>query len=355
MLFKQDKVDDAIEEFRAALRIRPDHVDARANLGSGLASKGLADEAIAELREALRLKPEGVDIHYNLGNALATQGKVDEAIAEYREALRLQPNRFDIHYNLGEALGKQGKLEEAITEYRETLRLKPECAEAHCNLGQIILAQHRPIEGLAELKRGHELGSRNPSWRYPSAQWVREAERLVGLDRKLPGFLGGHDKPADASDSFALAQICYGKKLHGASARFWAGAFLAQPSLADDMVAQNRYNAACAASLAGSGEGKDEPPLDDAKKTHWRNQALDWLNADLAAWSKILSTGPPQAKQVISQTLQHWKADTDLAGLRDAAALAKLPGEEQKACRALWVEVDALLAKAQNSHPKSGR
>jgi hypothetical protein len=33
--------------------------------------------------------------------------------------------------------------------------------------------------------------------------------------------------------------------------------------------------------------------------------------------------------------------------LRDDAALAKLPADEQNDCRALWTEVDALLAKAR--------
>ena len=50
----------------------------------------------------------------------------------------------------------------------------------------------------------------------------------------------------------------------------------------------------------------------------------------------------------ISKTLQLWKADTDLAGLRVESALSKLPDDEQKACRALWAEVDALLAKSGN-------
>ena len=181
---------------------------------------------------------------------------------------------------------------------------------------------------------GHELGSKNPNWKYPSARWVREAERKVELDRKLSAILGGREKkPSEANESLTLAQMCYDKKLHAASARFWAEAFEARMNLADDMNVQNRYNAACAAALAGSGEGKDEPPLDDAKKAHWRKQSVEWLNADLAAWSKILASGPPQAKPFIVKTLQHWKADTDLAGVRDAAALAKLSGDEQKACR----------------------
>ena len=108
---------------------------------------------------------------------------------------------------------------------------------------------------------------------------------------------------------------------------------------------RHRYNAACAAALAGCGQGKDDPPLDEAAKARWRKQAIDWLKADLAAWSQVLESGPPQARSVHLLTLQHWKADPDLAGLRDQAALAKLPEDEQKACRALWAEVDALLAK----------
>jgi hypothetical protein len=49
----------------------------------------------------------------------------------------------------------------------------------------------------------------------------------------------------------------------------------------------------------------------------------------------------------LNQKLQHWKADTDLAGIRDESELNKLPEGEQTACRALWSEVEALLAKAR--------
>ena len=117
------------------------------------------------------------------------------------------------------------------------------------------------------------------------------------------------------------------------------------------MQVQNRYNAACAAALAASGEGKDNPPVDDAAKTRWRKKAMDWLKADVAAWSKILDTGPLQARQAIAQTLQHWKADTDLAGIRDPAALAKLPPDEQKALSTLWPEVDGALEKGTERCP----
>jgi eukaryotic-like serine/threonine-protein kinase len=345
-LLRLGKRDEALAEFREALRLKPDSFGAHNNLGGLLAEQGKSEEAIAEFREALRLKPDFVDVRYNLGGLLAEQGKLDEAIVELREATRLKPGDPEVHTGIGKLLERQEKPGDAIAEYRSAIRLKPDYAEARCNLGLLFLKQGRLDEALAELKRGHELGSNIPNWQYPSAQWVREADRMVELDRKLPMILSGHGKPSDAAESLVLAQMCHAKKLHGASARLWAEAFRAQPNLADDMKAQSRYNAACAAALAGSGQGKDDRPLDEVQKARWRKQAIVWLEADLAAWSKILESSSPQVRQVIIPTLQHWKADTDLAGLRSAAALAKLPEYQQKACRALWAEVDALLAKS---------
>ena len=143
--------------------------------------------------------------------------------------------------------------------------------------------------------------------------------------------------------------MCYDRQCHAAAARFWAEALEADPKLGDDRQARHRYNAACAAALAAAGQGKDDPPPDDAAKAKLRRQALDWLKAELAAWTKLLESGPPQARPAIVQTLSHWKQDTDLAGIRDAEALAKLPEDEQKAWRTLWADVDSLLKRAATS------
>jgi hypothetical protein len=176
---------------------------------------------------------------------------------------------------------------------------------------------------------------------------VRRARRLVELESRLPALLQDKDRPANADETLTLADLCSKKQLHAASARFWREAFQAQPALAEDLKAGHRYNAACAAALAGSGQGQDQPPLDDVAKARWRKQAVAWLQADLAAWSKLRASGPPQVRPALVTTLQHWKADPDLAGIREGPALAQLPADEQKACRALWAEVDALRAQAR--------
>ncbi len=166
------------------------------------------------------------------------------------------------------------------------------------------------------------------------------------MAERLPALLKGDERPKDNAERLALAQMCSDTKRHAAAARFWAEALDADPKLGDDRQAGHRYNAACAASLAAAGQGKDDPSPDEAARAKLRGQAMGWLKAELAAWTKILESGPPQARPFIAQTLNHWKQDTDLAGIRDAEALAKLPEAERKDWQALWAEVDALLKTA---------
>ena len=89
-----------------------------------------------------------------------------------------------------------------------------------------------------------------------------------------------------------------------------------------------------------------EKPLTDADRAKFRNQARTWLEAELATWTKLLASASREQRQTIAGTLKNWQQDTDLASVRGESALAKMPDDERKAWRALWADVDALLAKA---------
>jgi hypothetical protein len=101
------------------------------------------------------------------------------------------------------------------------------------------------------------------------------------------------------------------------------------------------------AALAGTGQGADAAKLDDQERTRLHRQALDWLRADLALRTKQLETGKPADRTTAPWAVGHWQKVTEVAGIRDAAALAKLPADEQKACTQLWADVAALLKKAE--------
>jgi serine/threonine-protein kinase len=195
------------------------------------------------------------------------------------------------------------------------------------------------------LKRGHELGAKRPDWLYPSAQWVRDAECLVALDRKLPALLRGEERPADLAEQLGLARLCALKKRHAAAARFYAEAFAAQPKLAADLQTQDRYNAACAAALAAAGQGADAKALPDKVTAMLRRQALRWLRDDLAAYGKL--AGRTMSLPLVRQRLVHWQKDADLAAVREQEALDRLPDDERQACRRLWADVADLLKKVE--------
>jgi tetratricopeptide (TPR) repeat protein len=350
-------LDEAIAECQEAIRLKKDCPEAHSNLGIALHDKGRLDEAIAEYQEAIRLKKDCPEAHNNLGIALDDKGQLDEAIAEYREALRLKKDFAVAHYNLGKVLAEMGRRDEAIGEYREAIRLQKDFAEAHCNLGDILKQKGQFREALEGVRRGHELGSRNPDWRYPSAEWVRQLERLVELDGRLPGILEGKTTPASPRDGIELAGICTLKQLNRAAARLYEGAFAADPKLLDDLSAAHRYNAACAAALAGCGQGKDADKLDGKERARLRHQALDWLRADLEAWRRLLDRGPDKDRPMIVEKMRQWLADTHFTGVRGAAALARLPEAERPAWQKLWDDVADTLARVQTRAPlekKSG-
>ena len=109
-------------------------------------------------------------------------------------------------------------------------------------------------------------------------------------------------------------------------------------------------SAASAAPTAGYGDTASTGPaakLDVKEWARWRQQALNWLRADLALWTRQLESATPRDRQTVAARLQDWQRDKDLAGIRDAAPLAKLPPGEREACTRLWAQVAALLKKAQ--------
>ena len=69
-----------------------------------------------------------------------------------------------------------------------------------------------------------------------------------------------------------------------------------------------RYNAACAATLAGTGRGRDAPPPEG--RAALRRQALEWLRADLTAYRRGFDPAWPRA--AVERVLDHWLTDPDL-------------------------------------------
>ncbi|BDC49855.1 hypothetical protein F183_A21710 [Bryobacterales bacterium F-183] len=82
---------------------------------------GRMEEAVREYRAFLKLKPQSIEANGNLGAALAAQGHFSDAITAYQSALKLAPSNPGITFNLALAYYKSGELPAAASEL-STLR-----------------------------------------------------------------------------------------------------------------------------------------------------------------------------------------------------------------------------------------
>jgi serine/threonine-protein kinase len=339
---------EAVDAFREATRLDKDYARAHSNLGGALYQLGMLDQAIASCREAIRLQPTLPGAHNMLGVVLLRKGSLDEAITSYREAIRLQADYPEAHYNLGLVLSEKGLLAEAIASYRQAIRFDPNYALAHCYLGQALRDQGRFAEALASLRHGHALGSRQTGWSQPSVEWVRQCERLIEVERRLPAILDGKARPVNATEQIEFAWICGARQLHAAAARLYAEAFAAGGEDGEKWKTQYRYSAARHAALAGCSQGKDADTLSDKDRARWRGQAHEWLRAEVVLQAKRLESGKPADRAEVRRKTQWWLADAQLACVRSAEAIARLPAEERPGWTKLWAEVEVLRKKAQD-------
>jgi tetratricopeptide (TPR) repeat protein len=168
------KLDEAVAQFKEAVKLNPEDEDAHYNLALAFARKENRDAAKKEYLEALRIYPDYAEAHNNLGNLLVSEGKFTEAVEHFQATLKISPENASAHNNLGNALARQGKVNEAIASFSEALRLKPDYIEARFNLGNAYLNRRRIDEAIFEFT---EILRRQPDFG-PARRGLAKAEQL---------------------------------------------------------------------------------------------------------------------------------------------------------------------------------
>jgi serine/threonine protein kinase/Flp pilus assembly protein TadD len=328
-------------------------------LGNALVENGDLPKAIAEFREAIRLgegdklrhyKHLGMDWsggnegtshpHRYLGMALVSKGDLQGAIAEFQEAIRIFPPlaSSDVGFNLCLALARKGDHAGAIAVARQAIQGRTNHRLEPITLLGTIVASARADETIRVLRQIREHAGGEPA----VVDWIDSAisltERIATLGPRLPRIAHSASR-----NDFSYADGCSDRRFFAASASLWSAAFAVDPTLVENLDEEYRYKAACAAAMAGCGQGKDDPPPDETSKATLRRQAIESLRAELAARIKRLEGSKPEERANLVRAVRRWKDNPNLAGVRDEANLKKFPEQEQKAWQALWADVAAML------------
>jgi tetratricopeptide (TPR) repeat protein len=393
----QGNLVEAIAEYRKAISLEPGDAMCHTNLGTALVQQGNLAEAIAEYRKAISHKPNYANAHNGCAWVLVlspkrARGDYDEGLVHARKAVELAPNAGANFSTLALAEYRSGHWAESLAASERSMELRkggdaydwfslalarwqkgdkgesriwfdkavawtkekdPKnaelrqfWAEAAALLGQQgpnLSGTGSPAAVATERREAVRLEPDSNKARNKEVSTTQTPDEATILSKRWPAVLKGDDRPRDSAERLAFAQMAYDRQYFATATRYWAEAFAADPKFGADRKAQHFFHASHAAILAAEGKGKDQPPPDDQAKVRLRAQALDWLKADLAAWSQVLASGSAQGRRGLGRALLQWKTETDFAVVRDPDALKKLPGEEQKPWRALWAGVDTLL------------
>lgn len=115
----------------------------------------------AEFRRALELAPNNVQARPSYAHFLSNMGRFDEAIAEIKKAREHDPLSLTANSLEGLFLFYAGRDDEAIARLQKTIEIEPKFWLAHINLAKIYIRQERFDEAIRELNIVKELSAGN--------------------------------------------------------------------------------------------------------------------------------------------------------------------------------------------------
>jgi tetratricopeptide (TPR) repeat protein len=123
-----------------------------------LAKRGNISEAIENYRAALKIDPQLPGLHFELAEMLSTLSTAEgreEAEKEYKAALEANPFDEQAECRLGDIALQRDDLKEANERYSRALQLQPSDPEADIGLAKVLMTMDQPQK--AELLLLHAL------------------------------------------------------------------------------------------------------------------------------------------------------------------------------------------------------
>jgi protein involved in polysaccharide export with SLBB domain len=98
--------------------------------GTGLYASGKLDEAIEAFKQATKLKPDDPQAHYMLGMAYSKTSAYKESFESFKRALRFWPDWPQAHFRLGVISYVLGRKSDSVKAYNKLLRLESPLANS---------------------------------------------------------------------------------------------------------------------------------------------------------------------------------------------------------------------------------
>ena len=179
----------ALEDFRSALKLNPNYLDAHEGLVQAFFSLGEFDEAGRAIGEAVRLGSGQTRIKVLQGRVLLGQGQLEEGLKLFQDVLSREPKNLGAFFGRAEYFVLKGKYLQAQKDYHEVL--KADIGNLRAHLALIIMNLHQgtfsPVPSLLEnILRNH---STDPLTHWWASQYYYKNGNLNRAQESLDNYL----------------------------------------------------------------------------------------------------------------------------------------------------------------------
>ena len=178
--------------------------------------RGDTELAVHKYQEVIRLHPEMIAARANLGIALVALGRYDEAIAQYRAALALAPDDPVVRLDLALAWYKQADFAKAASELETLRRPRPDQRQSLYLLADCYLRLGRNGDAVQLLEPAYQADPADRAVDYALGTALIRTGQLQKGERVINRILKDGDDP-EASLLMGAAELAAGDAAKAAS------------------------------------------------------------------------------------------------------------------------------------------
>lgn len=205
---RQEKLDQAVEEYNEAIKLQPDHLMARFKIAVIYDNRDMLDRAEQKYLEVIDLFPRAALAYNNLGliwekrgdflkaeeyyikandahpllpdplcnlaNVFLEQKDYGLAINKFTQCLALDPYYYQAYNGLGDLHYRLGTVDDAIKNFKNAIQIEPGYAVAHNNLGAAYMKKGQRQLAFMEFETAVGLDSNYASAHLNLGNWYLE-------------------------------------------------------------------------------------------------------------------------------------------------------------------------------------
>ena len=166
---RENRVEEAINNFQQALQINPNHLLSLDNLGNAYRLEKRWDDAGTVFERALAIAPEDPEANYSLAMVFAQNNETAKAYDYLQRALKSRPAYPEALNNLGILYLVTNRRDQAVASFEQCIQVAPGFDQAYLNLARLYA-----MEGARDKARGLLLDLLKQSPDHPGAKQMLE-------------------------------------------------------------------------------------------------------------------------------------------------------------------------------------